>query len=233
MPSLLAIVHQPHSTTGCVGTLMQRRGYEIDMRCVATGDRLPETLAPYTAVAIFGGPMSANDDNTLPYIKQELDWIPDVLEANKPLLGICLGAQLLARALGATVAPHGDRQVEIGYFPISATEKGRSIFQNLTHVYHWHQEGFDLPTDATLLATGSTFPHQAFQYGQNAYGLQFHPEINHSMIQDWTTNAADQLTQSGAQSLDEHFLNHQRYALSVERWLDEFLEHWLSPSTGV
>jgi GMP synthase (glutamine-hydrolysing) len=233
MPSLLAILHQPHSTTGIIGPLMHQRGYSIDVRCIAAGDRLPDTLDHHDAVVVFGGPMSANDDDTLPCIRQELDWIPLVLDANIPYLGICLGAQLLARVLGATVAPHGDRQVEIGYFPIDATEQGQPLFQHLTHVYHWHQEGFDLPQSATLLATGPTFPNQAFCYGSQTYGVQFHPEITAGMIQHWTTEAAEQLIRPGAQSRNDHFNNHQRYASSVETWLNQFLDQWLSPTTSI
>ncbi|MEL6320615.1 MAG: glutamine amidotransferase [Cyanobacteria bacterium J06626_14] len=229
MPSLLAVVHQSHSTTGLVGALLEQRGYAMDTRCIAAGDRLPTTLDHHDAVIVFGGPMSANDDDTVPCIHQELHWIPDVLAANKPFLGICLGAQLLARVLGATVAPHRDRKVEIGYFPIDLTEEGQDRFQGLTHVYHWHREGFEIPCTATLLAQGVTFPNQAFQWGQHTYGLQFHPEITASMIQKWTTKAADHLTLPGAQPLNSHFYDHQQHASSVESWLNRFLDQWLSP----
>ena len=226
--SVLLVVHQPSSNTGVVGELLKQRGYQLDIRCPAEGDRLPTTMHNHEAAVVFGGPMSANDDTTLPFIKDELDWVATVLNAEKPFLGICLGAQLLARALGATVATHDNDQVEIGYFPLYTTEQGKSLLDKLTHVYHWHKEGFELPAAATLLATGTTFPHQAFRYGRQAYGLQFHPEINHPMMERWTTEAADQLTRQGAQSRDEQFQNHQRYAPNVETWLDRFLDQWLT-----
>ncbi len=233
--SVLIIVHQPSSDPGRVGDVLRQRGYQLDIRCLAEGDRLPQTMDDHGAVVIFGGPMSANDDTTLPFIKAELDWISTVLAAEKPFLGICLGAQLLARVLGATVAPHEHGQVEIGYFPLYATDHGNDVMDGLSHVYHWHKEGFDVPTSATLLATGNTFPHQAFRYGSCAYGLQFHPEINASMMEQWTTNAAEQLTYRGAQSRDEQLQNHQRHALTVEAWLNRFLDYWLGhegkPST--
>jgi GMP synthase (glutamine-hydrolysing) len=183
----------------------------------------------HDAAIIFGGPMSANDDTTLPFIKAELNWIPVVLKEEKPFLGICLGAQLLARVLGATVAPHTDGTVEIGYFPLQATEHGNGIMDGLSYVYHWHKEGFDLPRSATLLATGDTFPHQAYRYGQRTYGLQFHPEINQPMMEFWTTKGAEQLTQQGAQPRDKHFQSHERYSPQVESWLHNFLADWLSP----
>jgi len=232
-PQILMVVHQESSDPGLVGEMLSQRGYQLDIRCPAQGDRLPPSMEHHQAAVIFGGPMSANDDNTLPFIKAELDWIPIPLGADKPFLGICLGAQLLARALGATVAPHSEERAEIGYFPLFATEKGHSIMKGLSHVYHWHQEGFELPSSATLLATGHTFPHQAFRYGEQVYGLQFHPEINQGIMERWITKAADQLDQltgQGAQPRDEHFQNHAHHGPGVKVWLDQFLDSWLEDS---
>lgn len=225
--SVLLVVHQAHSNPGLVGKILHERGFHLDIRCPAEGDRLPETMEHHDAAVIFGGPMSANDDTTLPFIKAELNWIPVVLTAEKPFLGICLGAQLLARVLGATVAPHADGTVEIGYFPLQPTAHGNGVMNGLSYVYHWHREGFELPRSATLLATGDTFPHQAYQYGPRTYGLQFHPEINQPMMEFWTTNGAEQLTQQGAQPRDVHFQQHARYGSRVEAWLYRFLSDWL------
>lgn len=227
--SILIVVHQETSSPGLVGNLLDRAGYELDIRCPAMGDRLPKTMAEHEAAIVFGGPMSANDDNELPFIRDELDWIPTVLEAEKPFLGICLGGQLLARVLGATVAPHPDEQIEIGYYSLYATPHGHELFNPLPRVYHWHREGFDVPTSATLLATGDTFQHQAFQY-HRAYGLQFHPEMTTQLIERWTTEAAEHLLHPGAQGKEEQFSHHQTYAPLVKQWLSGFLEQWLAPS---
>ncbi|NJO80168.1 MAG: glutamine amidotransferase [Cyanobacteria bacterium RM1_2_2] len=208
-----------------VGEVLLSQGCQLEMCCPATGAMLPNTLDHYDGVVVFGAPMSANDDTTLPFIRAELDWIPAVLEAQKPFLGICLGAQLLARVLGAEVVPHPESWREIGYEPIQPTPEGQ-LLNGLSHVYHWHQEGFRLPQDATLLATGQRFANQAFQY-RAAYGLQFHPEITQSMIERWTTDAADQLTLKGAQSRQEQLQNHDRYGMSVSHWLARFVPHWL------
>lgn len=231
MNKILAIVHQETSNPGLVGQLLRAKGYQLDLCCPALGDPLPSHLDPYCAVIIFGGPMSANDDHDLPFVRAELDWIPTVLTADKPFLGICLGAQMLARVLGATVTSHPEDLREIGYFPIQPTNNHPAIFGQPMQVYHWHREGFELPSGTTLLAQGETFRNQAFQYGKTAYGLQFHPEMTQDLIHLWTTNGADQLTLPGAQSREEQFRNHALHGSQMREWLDRFLDHWLAIAT--
>jgi GMP synthase (glutamine-hydrolysing) len=228
MDSILMVVHQETSSPGLVGDKLRSRGYTLDIRCPALGDDLPATLEHHQAVVVFGGPMSANDGDTLPFIRTELDWIAQVvLPAHRPYLGICLGAQLLARALGAAVNPHPDDWREIGYYPLHSTAAGQDLFPPTLQVYHWHGEGFDLPTGAIALATGDAFANQAFRYGDRAYGLQFHPEITATLIDEWTTRGVDQLPLPGAQSRDQQLQGHGHYAPQVDQWLDRFLEHWL------
>lgn len=229
---VLMVVHQATSTPGLVGQVLQTLGYALDIRCPALGEALPQSLEHHSAVVVFGGPMSANDDDQWGFIRDELDWIPQVLAANRPYLGICLGAQLLARVLGAAVVPHPEGTREIGYFPISPTPEGRRILPRPLCVYQWHQEGFDLPQDAVLLATGETFNHQAFRYGQRAYGLQFHPEITTLMVNHWTTAGAEQLVYAGAQSRAHHLSQHRLYSRAVEQWLYPFLSQWIAPATS-
>lgn len=227
MKKILIVVHQETSDPGLVGQLLRENGYDLDIRCPAIGHSLPSTMESYSGTIVFGGPMSANDDNTLPFIRTELDWIPIALESEKPYLGICLGAQMLARVLGGKVTPHEDGIREIGYVPIQPTLCSHNPLAKLSHVYHWHKEGFEVPRDAALLATGEVFPNQAFRYGKSAYGVQFHPEITKDMIGVWTTNAADQMAIPDAQSYEEQVANHDRYAATVEHWLRGFLPHWL------
>jgi GMP synthase (glutamine-hydrolysing) len=228
---VLMIVHQATSTSGLVGELLQSGGYRLDIRCPAEGDRLPPTLDHHEAVVVFGGPMSANDDQDLPFIRAELDWLPTVLESAKPYLGICLGAQLLARVLGARVYPHEQGLKEIGYFPMRVTAAGLEEFGRSLQVYHWHGEGFDLPQDATLLAEGDLFPNQAFRYGENVYGVQFHPEITEEMIHHWTERGAEQLSVPGAQSRQEQLHHHYHHGDAIATWLGDFLWDWLGETT--
>ena len=119
---VLIVVHQEHSTPGRVGEFLTARGYELDRRCPNMGDPLPTDLSPYAASVVFGGPMSANDDH-LPGIRAELEWLEKhALPSGRPLLGICLGGQQIARVLGARVGRHCDGLVEIGYYEIAPTD---------------------------------------------------------------------------------------------------------------
>jgi GMP synthase (glutamine-hydrolysing) len=231
MRQILVIVHQDTSNPGLVGQKLRSRGYHLDLRCPAVGDDLPPTLADHEAAVIFGGPMSANDDDTLPFIRAELDWIAIALASGKPYLGICLGAQLLARALGAQVTPHDTGYREIGYFDLHPTATGRHYIPEPMAVYHWHREGFDVPTGAVQLAQGQAFPNQAFSYNDTAIGLQFHPEITTQLIEEWTDRGADQLDLPGAQPRDLHFQKHRQFGAKVDTWLDRFLDTWLQAAT--
>jgi len=222
---ILLITHQDTSDPGQVGELLQAKGYPLEKCCPASGDRLPDNLRPYAGVVVFGGPMSANDEH-LPFIRAELDWIPQVLDARLPFLGICLGAQLLARVLGARVAPHPDGMTEIGYFPVDFSPACQADPPQA--VFHWHQEGFELPSGTVQLAAGETFTNQAFCYGDRAYGLQFHPEVTDAILDRWTTQAADMLELPGAQPREEQFRHHARHHNQVRTWTNQFLDRWLA-----
>jgi GMP synthase (glutamine-hydrolysing) len=193
---VLIVLHQEHSTPGRVGYLLQQRGHPLDIRRPRFGDPLPDTMAQHAGAVIFGGPMSANDPDD--FIKQEIDWLSVPLREEKPYLGLCLGAQMLAKHLGGSVYTHPEGRAEIGYYPLVPTEDGQAFAQEAgadwpSHVYHWHREGFHCPSGAKTLATGDDFPTQAIRVGPNAFGLQFHPEVTHAMICRWTVRAAERL----------------------------------------
>ncbi|MEZ5583230.1 MAG: glutamine amidotransferase [Candidatus Competibacteraceae bacterium] len=226
---ILLIVQVENANPGRVAAKLRERGYQLEIRCpVERGDPLPESLDGYAGAVIFGGPMSANDDTTLPGIRAQLNWIPGFVEAGKPFLGICLGAQLLARTLGARIAAHPHGIAEIGYFRIQPTAAGAELFDGPLSVYHWHQEGFDMPNDAVLLASGERFPNQAFRYGERAYGIQFHPEVTAAIMENWMQRAAHKLSLPGAQSPPQQRKGHNRHDSVFERWLDRFLDRWLA-----
>jgi GMP synthase (glutamine-hydrolysing) len=222
---ILLVVHQITSEPGLVGQILQDLHYDLEICCPAIAQPLPTTMEDYEGAIVFGGPMSANDDTTLPFIQDELNWIPSVLDSGKPYLGICLGAQLLARVLGGQVSLHSEGVKEIGYSKIQPVSEQAELL-GLTHVYHWHQEGFEVPRSAILLAEGQVFPNQAFRYG-NAYGVQFHPEITHNMIHRWVAAVPDYLTHPGAQTLEAQLHQHLQHSTSVEKWLRVFLIQWL------
>lgn len=221
---ILTILHQEHSTPGRVGRLLVERGYALDIRRPCLGDPLPETMDDHAGAMIFGGPMSANDD--VDGIRREIAWCEVPLKEDKPFFGICLGAQMLAKHLGAKVDYHERGLVEIGYYPIVPTKEGEQELCWPDRVYQWHREGFGLPDGAVRLAGSERFENQVFRYGRAAYGVQFHPEVTHRMMCRWTTMAAHRLELPGAQSRAEHFDGRYVYDPGVRAWLDRFLDHW-------
>jgi GMP synthase (glutamine-hydrolysing) len=220
---VLVVLHQESSTPGRIGNVLRALGYALDIRRPRFGDVLPETLDDHAGAVIFGGPMSANDADE--YVRREIDWIEVPLREQRPFLGICLGAQMLAKQLGARVAPHGEGLTQIGYYPIRPTPAGLALCPDWpAQVYHWHREGFELPRGTELLATGDDFPNQAFQWG-NAFGLQFHPDVTFKMMCCWTAHGSTD--QPGAQPRQAHFDGRAIYDTVERAWLNAFIDGWL------
>ncbi|WP_319774363.1 glutamine amidotransferase [Breoghania sp.] len=224
-PKVLIVLHQEHSTPGRVGQSLRRRGFELDMRRPRFGDKLPQTMDDHAAAVVFGGPMSANDPDA--YVRREIDWFDVPLREKAPCLGICLGAQMLARNLGADVAPHSEGLAEIGYYPIKATETGKAFMPWPDKVYQWHREGFDLPSGADLLAEGKHYRNQAFRVGPAAFGIQFHPELTLAMLYRWTTHGAPRMQLPGAQGRRDHFAGRSVFDPAIRMWLENFLDRWI------
>jgi len=223
---ILAILHQELSEPGRVGAALRALGYEPDPCRPMLGQCLPEHLDGHAGVVVFGGPMSANDEH-LPGIRAELEFIPKVLAAGTPFLGICLGGQMLSRVLGGKVAPHPAGWFEIGFYDIQPTAHGAPLFDGPTRFYQWHSEGFTVPDCCRLLATGPHFENQAFRYDGNAYGIQFHPEVTADMMRNWTRRAVHRLNLPGAQCRGSQLRHADGYDAVATRWLERFLPRWL------
>jgi GMP synthase-like glutamine amidotransferase len=140
------------------------RGFEVEWSTPALGGTLPEPEEAYAGAVVYGGPQPLTETARHPYLKDEMDWIGRWLAGAKPLLAICLGAQLLAHHLGARVAPHPDGLHEFGFYPLIPTPAGRALFGDGLRVMQIHHHGFDLPRGATHLARSGAFPHQAFSW---------------------------------------------------------------------
>ena len=221
---VLIVLHQENSTPGRVGNALREVGHSLDIRRPRFGDVLPKTLDDHAGAVILGGPMSANDADE--YVRQEIDWIEVALREQRPFLGICLGAQMLAKQLGACVAPHPQGLTQIGYYPIRPTDAGRRLCPNWPdQVYHWHREGFGLPRGAELLAEGDDFPMQAYRLG-NAYGFQFHPDVTTKMMHCWT--ARGNMGLPGAHPRHQHFAGRAVYDAIERAWLKNFMDDWLA-----
>ena len=227
-PKILVVLHQEASTPGRVGMLLEEMGYRMIACRPPLGEELPETLEEYAGVVVFGGPMSANDPDE--FVKREIDWMEVPLRENKPFFGICLGAQMLTKHLGGVVEGHNAEFAEIGYYPVEPTTEGAALLDWPEQVYQWHREGFSLPKDATLLATGSHYPNQAFRYRENAFGIQFHSEVTTMMMHRWTIKAAHRFSLPGAQNRTQQFAARPKYDPAIKQWLIDFLDLWVGPA---
>ena len=227
---ILVILHQEQSTPGRIGQILAAQGYALDVRRPRFGNPLPATLARHAGAIIFGGPMSANDEEE--FIRREIDWLAVPLSEHKPFLGVCLGAQMLVRQLGGKVAGDPQGRVEAGYYPIRPTPAGRALCPTWPErVYQWHREGIDLPSGSELLAQGETFPVQAFRHG-SSYGLQFHPEVTHATMCRWVIRNAERLSLPGAKPQATHFADRPVYDFAIRTWLTDFLARWIAPRPG-
>ncbi|WP_019221025.1 glutamine amidotransferase [Bartonella senegalensis] len=230
-PRIAVVIHRQSSYTGRLGKFLQKSGFVLDIYRPIFGQRLPNTLQHYAGVVILGGPMSVNDKED--YIGEEIDWISLSLKENKPFLGICLGAQMLARNLGGRVCTRNDGTVEVGWYPLEATPQGKALMNWPEMVYHFHDEGiYDLPKDATLLATGQTYPTQAFRYGNSAWGLQFHAEFTRAMMRRLVVRSAQKLTEKGAQPASVHLKGRLIYDQALSQWFENALRQIFCVSTA-
>lgn len=167
--------HVPFEGLGSIGPWLQERGAEVGVCRLFAGDALPE-LADFDVLIAMGGPMSVNDDAQYPWLREEKRLAARAIAAGKGMLGICLGAQLMANAMGARVYPNA--QKEIGWFPVfgEGGETAPFAFPDAFTAFHWHGETFDLPPGAVRLAHSRACLNQAFRWGQRAVALQFHLE---------------------------------------------------------
>lgn len=219
---ILMILHQERSSPGRVGQLLQHRGHMLDIRRPVLGDPLPETLVDHDGAVVFGGPMSANDPHG--YIKAETDFLGVALKEEKPLLAICLGAQMLVNHLGGKVETRADGQVEIGWYPLYPTDEGKKLMDWPSMIYQFHREGFSLPSGAVHLARADAYENQAFRYGKNAWAVQFHAELTQTMAHRWAVKGAHRFGLPNAQNAKAHLQGRQLYDGPVLKWLNDFLD---------
>jgi len=188
------------------------------------GGQLP-AVEDISALIVMGGAMGANDDRKHPFLTDLKVLIRSVVAGGIPYLGICLGGQLLAAALGAQVV--SNRWDELGTLPVQLTAEGLAdpLFKGLQEqftTFQWHHDSFDIPSGAILLASSTACPHQAFRYGKNAWGLQFHPEVTEQIIRDWC--AWDQATAQQAEALVDFFVSQtEEYRRTARQLLDNFI----------
>jgi GMP synthase (glutamine-hydrolysing) len=197
---VLAIRHVHFEDLGSLELVLGERGRPVRYLDVGLGRiEAPDPVAP-SLMVVLGGPISAGDDARYPTLLPLLSMIEKRIAAGLPTLGICLGAQLIARALGARVYPAG--RTELGWTPLTLTDAGRAsplrhVDGALTSMMHWHGDTFDLPAGATHLASTPACENQAFAWGEHVLGLQCHPEIRADRFEPWLIGNAGEIAAEG------------------------------------
>ncbi len=189
---MAVLQHVPFEGPAAIADWAAARKIDVMVRHLYRGDPLPG-LSEFDMLTVMGGPMSANDEADLSWLVPEIALVRDAIASEKIVLGVCLGAQIIAKALGAQV--YAGKQKEIGWFPVRA-ESGHELFDGLPGefmAFHWHGETFDLPAHAERLASTPVTANQAFAVGSRVLGLQFHMEATTESVNALIENAADEI----------------------------------------
>lgn len=202
-------------------------GVSLEWRCPADGDALPPVDEGFDAAIVYGGVQSASAGGAPDYVLREIDWAADWVASGRPYLGLCLGGQILARALGAEVGPHPEGRHEHGFVRVSPTRAGRAVMPEPMYVYAAHNEGFECPPGAELLLRGVVFPHHAFRYGERAYALQFHPECTPALMRHWLSLDADEALKPGQHDRQRQIADSACFDAPMGAWFERFLNQWL------
>lgn len=223
--NIVVVEHLPQEPAAAIAETLQQAG--VDMRVIDPRyEPLPDCC---DAAVIMGGPMSAND--AFPWLKRELAWATEQLERGTPMFGVCLGAQIMARAAGSCIKPSPVR--ELGWYPVYPTEKAADdpLFRDWPRdglpVFQWHGETFTLPAKATLLATHPEVPHQAFRLGQGQYALQFHLEVDTLIIDSWLYECQNEAEYLGIEGVRKIRRLTPQHAPRARRMCQQIIRTWL------
>jgi len=226
---IVCLQHVPFEGPAAIGSWAVAHGFQVSITRLFANESPPAT-EPFDLLLIMGGPMSVNDEEHFDWLCAEKRFIRHSIESGKPVLGICLGAQLIASAMGAQVFPIKER--EVGWFPLQRApdSAGHAVFGSLPDTFtalHWHGETFDLPPEATCLAQSKGCAHQAFSIGEWALGMQFHLESTPGSVEALVQNCPGDLAPGrfvqdshAILSAHNHFRESNRLMTAL---LDQFL----------
>ena len=232
MKTALVLQHLEFENAGLIGNVLGKRGYELKKLDATCDDISAFPVNKADIVIILGGPIGVYDGERYPFINQELKLIEKSLKSEKPVVGVCLGAQLIASVLGAKVQPMGKK--EIGFSSLQLTDEGQKsplALIGTTPVLHWHGDEFEIPEGAKRLAETGICPNQAFSY-ENILALQFHLEADLDYFEHWLVGHAAELSQAGIDpvNLRNEAKKYQRgLRTKAEKifnlWCDDFLKN--------
>jgi GMP synthase (glutamine-hydrolysing) len=221
-PRLLVVQHEPSSPPGLLARAAAATGVELQV-VEAPGEPVPVTLDGADGLVVLGGVMDADETDTYPHLARTMDLVADAAARSAPALGICLGAQLAAAALGGRAYP-GPAGEELGWTKVELTEAGRAdpvlgVLQEPVELFEWHHDTFDPPPGATVLAGGAVYPSQAFRLG-SVVAVQFHPEVDGPLLAGWWAGT----TPPPAYPVAEALAGAARNADNARRLLEAFCQ---------
>lgn len=223
MKTILFIQHHSNPEPDAGQTHIVERGATLRRVKPYKGEDLPE-LGEMDGVILPGGPQMVTDLADLPYLQAEMDYVLQAAERQIPVLAICLGAQMVAHRLGASVDWHPEGAVAFGYHRIRPTAASNGMFPSDLHVLSGNAQGFDLPPGATLLAEGDLWPCQAFSYGSSLLALQFHPEVTRTILDDWQAHLGHYVGKPGADDFARQDADFIRYDTALKNWYRSLLD---------
>ena len=185
----VVVQHVPFEGPGLIAAVAGARAIRLDVRHMERGDPLPD-VADVGGLIVMGGPMGAGDTAVHPHLAREQELLRAAVERDLPVLGVCLGAQLLAAALGARVTKGASPEVGLGQVTLTAEGRKDRVLGaagDTIPVFHWHEDTFEVPRGAVHLARSDLFPNQAFRAGKRAYAFQFHVEVDRALATEWAT----------------------------------------------
>lgn len=224
----VAIRHVPFEDVGNLEPSLRERGYRIQYR-EAGLHSLKQIRSDTDLLIVLGGPIGAYEEDSYPFIREELHLLEARLASDLPTLGICLGAQMMARALGADVRPGHGKEMGWGALALTCAARASPLNQlQGVRVLHWHGDTFDVPKGAIHLASTENYENQAFSWGKHALALQFHPEVRKSSLERWYIGHACEIAATAGISVDQLRAEAARYAPSLQAPAGQLWASWLS-----
>jgi len=224
----LLVSHAAEEKADRASAWLGRHGQPVAWVCPAAGEALPALTEDVAGIIVYGGRYDVEQQEIYPFLTDEMAFIDAALARETPLLGLCLGAQLMAHVLGAKVHRHPEGAAEYGYYRLDVAPEAREHIPDGLNVLqsHWHG-WFDTPAGATLLARSALYPQQAFRYGANAYAFQFHPEATLETMTRWVgRRPAERHALPGAHLPERQIADHALYDDALGRWFEDFLARW-------